>query len=179
MGWLSFNQVMLGVGEPSTSQGRTVGNPSTTDTSEFSLGPLMLGGAEEKGQRFNRFYWLIGLLCAHDPPKHFFCVACRIQNGIVVNLTGKEPIEKGWSIKKNVECDWSAASTLISLTAAVIYSSKSLLFLLLLLRLPLWFLRLQLVALITTTKDANLCLNTMINCKMNSDWSFSKWWSEI
>lgn len=48
MGWLSFSQVMLGVGEPSTSQGRTVGKPRTTDTSEVSLGPLMVGGAEEK-----------------------------------------------------------------------------------------------------------------------------------
>lgn len=46
MGWLSFSQVMLGVGEPSTSQGRTVGKPSTTDTSEVSPGPLMVGGAE-------------------------------------------------------------------------------------------------------------------------------------
>ncbi|TNN86541.1 hypothetical protein EYF80_003311 [Liparis tanakae] len=41
MAWLSFNQVMLGAGEPSTSQGRTVGKPSTTDTSEVSPGPLM------------------------------------------------------------------------------------------------------------------------------------------
>lgn len=51
MGWLSFNQVMLGVGEPSTSQGRTVGKPSTTDTLEFSLGPLMVGGAEGRERR--------------------------------------------------------------------------------------------------------------------------------
>lgn len=52
MGWLSFNQVMLGVGEPSTSQGSTVGKPSTTDTSEVSLGPLMVGGAGEKDRQY-------------------------------------------------------------------------------------------------------------------------------
>lgn len=52
MGWLSFNQVILGVGEPSTSQGSTVGNPSTTDTSEVSVGPLMVGGAAEKEQQY-------------------------------------------------------------------------------------------------------------------------------
>lgn len=61
MGWLSFNQVMLGVGEPSTSQGRTVGKPSTTDTLEFSLGPLMVGGAEGRESDavtvLNSFHW--------------------------------------------------------------------------------------------------------------------------
>lgn len=48
MGWLSFSQVMLGVGEPSTSQASTAGNPSTTVTSDVSLGPLMMGGAKAK-----------------------------------------------------------------------------------------------------------------------------------
>lgn len=37
---------MLGVGDPSTSQESSVENPSTTDTSEVSLGPLMVGGAD-------------------------------------------------------------------------------------------------------------------------------------
>lgn len=54
MGLLSFNQVILGVGEPSTLHGRTLGKPSTTDTSVFSLGPLILGGAKERSQQYFR-----------------------------------------------------------------------------------------------------------------------------
>lgn len=51
MGWLSLSQVILGVGEPSTSQGRTAGKPSTTDTSDTSVVPVMMGGAGVKKKR--------------------------------------------------------------------------------------------------------------------------------
>lgn len=54
---------MLGVGEPSTSQGRIAAKPSTTDTSDVSVVPLIVGGAGEKTENtfmFNSqiiFYW--------------------------------------------------------------------------------------------------------------------------
>lgn len=58
---------MLGVGDPSTSQGSSVENPSTTDTSEVSLGPLMVGGAkrgDKKGSETNHNKAECGSYCS-------------------------------------------------------------------------------------------------------------------
>lgn len=79
MGWLSFSQVMLGVGEPSTSQGSTVGKPSTTDTSEFSPGPLMVGGAEGRERRGDAAEQLS---LAREPP--LFLEGTDVSNDAVV-----------------------------------------------------------------------------------------------
>lgn len=98
---------MLGVGKPSTLQGRIAGKPSTTDTSDVSVVPLIVGGAGVKNREhimFNSqiiFYWYTVQNNQSNRRMLCFCVGnllkekCSVwYSGLLQHLTEKCPLKE-------------------------------------------------------------------------------------